>query len=178
VVLDAHCRDGAEASMLPLLGALGRYAVGQGLKGIQASLPEGHPLADAFARLPSAGVTTETRFPLMMRVVDLTGLLRALAPLLGERPGAVTVPRVCLAFDEDGLRTCLGLGPDGVRVARRPAGEVMPVSAGEAVTLLLGQRSIRDVLAAGAEPPSQEALSALEQLLPRQSLHFCTADRI
>jgi GNAT superfamily N-acetyltransferase len=178
VVLDAHCREGAEASMPPLLGALGRYAVGQGLKGIQASLPEGHPLADAFARLPSAGVTTEVRFPLMMRVVDLPDLLRCLAPLLGQRLGAVTVPRVCLAFEEDGERTCLCIGPDGVRVARRPAGEVASVAPGEAVTLLLGQKTVQEVLAAGAELPSEEALSRLEQLLPRQSLHFCTADRI
>jgi ribosomal protein S18 acetylase RimI-like enzyme len=177
MLLDAHCREGAEACMPPLLGALGRYAVGQGLKGIQASLPEGHPLGDAFARLPSAGVTTDVRFPLMMRVVDLPGLLRSLAPLLGERVPAMNAP-LCLAFEEDGERTYLCLGPNGVQVARRPAGEVASVSPGEAVALLLGQRSIRDVPAAGAEPPSEEALSALEQLLPRQSLHLCTADRI
>jgi hypothetical protein len=73
MVLDAHCREGAEACMTPLLGALGRHAVGQGLKGIQASLPVGHPLGGAFAALPSAGVTTEVRYPLMMRVVDLPG---------------------------------------------------------------------------------------------------------
>jgi predicted N-acetyltransferase YhbS len=178
VVLDAHCRAGAEACLAPLLGALGRYAMGQGLKGIQASLPEGHPLADAFARLPSAGVTTDTRFPLMMRVVDLPGLLRSLAPLLAERLGAARGPTVCLAFEEDGERTYLRVGPEGVRVARRPAGEVASVTPGEAVTLLLGQKDVREVLAPGADLPSEGTLSALGQLLPRQALHFCTADRI
>jgi predicted N-acetyltransferase YhbS len=178
MLLDAHCRAGAEAHLAPLLGALGRYAVGQGLKGIQASLPEGHPMADAFARLPSAGVTTEVRFPLMMRVVDLPGLLRTLAPLLAERVPAMKAPAVCLAFEEDGQRTCLSVGRDGVRVAHRPAGEVASVSPGEAVTLLLGQKSAREVLAPTADPPSEGALSALEQLLPRQPLHFWGADRI
>jgi len=177
MLLDADCRDGAEACLAPLLGALGRYAVGQGLKGIQASLPEGHPLADAFARLPSAGVTTEVRFPLMMRVVDLPGLLRGLAPLLGERVPAMKAP-VSLAFDEDGWQTCLRATPQGAQVAAHPAGEVASVSPGEAVTLLLGQKTVREVLAPGAEPPSEEALSVLEQLLPREPLHFCGADRI
>jgi ribosomal protein S18 acetylase RimI-like enzyme len=177
VVLDAHCREGAEGDLAPLLGALGRYAVGQGLKGIQASLPEGHPLAEAFARLPSAGVTTEVRFPLMMRVVDLVGLLRSLAPLLGKRVPAMKAP-VSLAFEEDGWRTCLRVGPKGVRVAARSADEVVSVSPGEAVTLLLGQKAVREILAPGADPPSEGALSALEQLLPREPLHFCTADRI
>jgi hypothetical protein len=177
MVLDAHCRDGAEAHLAPLLGALGRYAVGQGLKGIQASLPEGHPLADAFARLPSAGVTTEVRFPLMMRVVDLVDLLRRLAPLLGERVPAMRAP-VSLAFDEDGWRTCLRATPQGAQVAAHPAGQVASVSPGEAVTLLLGQKTVREVLAPGADPPSEEALSALEQLFPREPLHFCSADRI
>jgi GNAT superfamily N-acetyltransferase len=178
VVLDAHCRQGAEGDLAPLLGALGRYAVGQGLKGIQASLPEGHPLADAFAELPSVGVTTEVRFPLMMRVVDLPDLLRRLAPLLSERLGGMEAPSVSLAFEEDGERTYLRIGADGARMARRPAGEVVPVSPGEAVTLLLGQKAVREVLAPGADPPSEGALSALEQLLPREPLHFCTADRI
>lgn len=185
IVLDAHCREGAEAYMPPLLGALGRYAVDQGLQGIQASLPEGHPLAGAIAGLPSAGVTTDVRFPLMMRVVDLPGLLRTLAPVLGERLpvrqaglAAVKAPPVSLAFDEDGRRTYLCVDPDGVRVARRPAGEVASVSPGEAVTLVMGQRSVREVLAPSAEPPSKGALSALEQLLPREPLHFWGADRI
>jgi predicted acetyltransferase len=177
MVLDAHCRDGAEAHLAPLLGALGRYAVGQGLKGIQASLPEGHPLAHAFARLPSAGVTAEVRFPLMMRVVDLVDLLRRLAPLLGERVPAMRAP-VSLAFDEDGWRTCLRATPQGAQVAAHPAGQVASVSPGEAVTLLLGQKTVREVLAPGADPPSEEALSALEQLFPREPLHFCSADRI
>jgi len=177
VVLDAHCREGAEGDLAPLLGALGRYAVGQGLKGIQASLPEGHPLADAFARLPLAGVTTEVRFPLMMRVVDLPGLLRCLAPLLGERVPAMKAP-VSLAFEEDGERTYLRIGADGARMARRPAGEVVPVSPGEAVALLLGQKTARDVLAPADGPPSEGALSALEQLFPRQPLHLWGADRI
>jgi len=177
VVLDAHCREGAEGDLTPLLGALGRYAVGQGLKGIQASLPEGHPLADAFAQLPSAGMTTEVRFPLMMRVVDLPDLLRRLAPLLGERVPAMKAP-VSLAFDEDGWRTCLRATPQGAQVAARSAGEVVSVSPGEAVTLLLGQKTVREVLASGADPPSEGALSALERLLPREPLHFCTADRI
>jgi hypothetical protein len=178
MLLDAHCREGAEAYLAPLLGALGRYAVGQGLKGIQASLPEGHPLADAFARLPSAGVTTEVRFPLMMRVVDLPGLLRTLAPLLAERLGVMRAPALCLAFEEDSERTYLCVGADGVQVAQRPAGEVVSVTPGEAVTLLLGQKTAREVLAPTADPPSEEALSALGQLLPRESLHFWGADRI
>jgi GNAT superfamily N-acetyltransferase len=178
MVLDAHCRAGAEACLAPLLGALGRYAAGQGLKGIQASLPEGHPLADAFARLPSAGVTTDVRFPLMMRVVDLPDLLRCLAPLLGERSSAMGAPAVCLAFEEEGKRTYLRISADGVQAAARPAGQVVSVSPGEAVTLLLGQKRIRDVLAPGADPPSEEALSALEQLLPQEHLYFCGADRI
>jgi GNAT superfamily N-acetyltransferase len=178
MVLDAHCRAGAEACMSPLLGALGRHAVGQGLKGIQASLPEGHPLGEAFARLPSAGVTTDVRYPLMMRVVDLPGLLRSLAPLLDERLGATNAPSVSLAFDEDGERAYLCVGPEGVRAARHPAGEVVSVLPGEAVTLLLGQRDVRKLLAPGADPPSEGALSALEQLLPRQSLHLWGADRI
>ena len=177
MVLDAHCRAGAEACMPPLLGALGRYAVGQGLKGIQASLPEGHPLGDAFAELPSAGVTTEVRFPLMMRVVDLVDLLRRLAPLLGERVPNTKAP-VSLAFDEDGWRTCLRVVPDGVRVTLRPAGEVASVAQGEAVTLLLGQKGVREVLSTAADPPSEGALSVLEQLLPREPLHFWGADRI
>jgi hypothetical protein len=46
------------------------------------------------------------------------------------------------------------------------------------VTLLLGQKTVREVLAAGADPPSEETLSALDQLLPREPLHFCSADRI
>jgi predicted N-acetyltransferase YhbS len=177
MLLDAHCRAGAEAYLTPLLGAMGRYAVGQGLKGIQASLPEGHPLADAFARLPSAGVTTEVRFPLMMRVVDLPDLVRRLAPLLDERVPAMKAP-VSLAFEEDGERTYLRIARDGVRMAQHPAGEVASVSPGEAVTLLLGQKTVREVLAAGADPPSEETLSALDQLLPREPLHFCSADRI
>jgi GNAT superfamily N-acetyltransferase len=178
VVLDAHCRAGAEACLAPLLGALGRYAVGQGLKGVQASLPEGHPLAAAFARLPSAGVTTDTRFPLMMRVVDLPGLLQPLTPLLAERLGATKARAACLAFEEDGERTYLCVGPEGVRLARRPAGEVASVTPGEAVTLLLGQKNVREALAPSADLPSEGALSALGQLLPRETLHFCTADRI
>jgi ribosomal protein S18 acetylase RimI-like enzyme len=178
MVLDAHCRQGAEAHLAPLLGTLGRYAVGQGLKGIQASLPEGHPLADAFARLPSAGMTTEVRFPLMMRVVDLPDLLRRLAPLLGERLPAMNAPAVCLAFEEDGERTYLCIARDGVQVAQRPAGEVASVAPGEAVTLLMGQKTVREVLAPTADPPSEGALSALEQLLPREPLHFWGADRI
>ena len=178
IVLDAHCREGAEPYLPPLLGALGRYAVEQGLKGVQASLPEGHPLSEAFAGLPSAGVTTDIRFPLMMRVVDLPDLARRLAPVLGKRLGAMKAPSVCLAFDEDGERTYLHVGPDGVRVARRPAGEVASVAPGEAVTLLLGQKAVREALAPGAEPPSEGALSALERLLPREPLHFWSADRI
>jgi predicted N-acetyltransferase YhbS len=178
MLLDAHCRQGAEGDLAPLLGALGRYAVSQGLKGIQASLPEGHPLADAFARLPSAGMTTEVRFPRMMRVVDLPDLLRRLAPLLGERLGTMRAPAVSLAFEEDGQRTYLSIGRDGVRVDRRPPGEVVSVSPGEAVTLLMGQKPVRDILAPAADPPSEEALSALEQLLPRQPLHFWGADHI
>ena len=179
MVLDAHCRAGAEACMSPLLGALGRYAVGQGLKGIQASLPEGrHPLANAFGELPSAGVTTDVRYPLMMRVVDLPGLLRSLAPLLGERLGATKAPPVSLAFEEDGQRTYLCVGPDGTRMAQRPVGEVVSLTPGEAVTLLLGQKDVRELLASGAKPPSEGALAALEQLLPRQTLHFWGADRI
>jgi hypothetical protein len=178
MVLDAHCRAGAEACMSPLLGALGRHAVSQGLKGIQASLPEGHRLADAFAELPSAGMTMDTRFPLMMRVVDLPGLLQRLAPLLDERLGAIKTPSLALAFEEDGERTYLCVGPEGVRVAARPAGEVVSVAPGEAVTLLLGQRDVREFLAPGADPPSDGALSALQELLPRQSLHFYGADRI
>jgi ribosomal protein S18 acetylase RimI-like enzyme len=178
MVLDAHCRAGAEACLTPLLGALGRYAVSQGLKGIQASLPEGHPLAGAFAELPSAGMTTEVRFPFMMRVMNLPGLLQRLAPLLGERLDAMKASPVSLAFEEDGERTYLCVGPEGVGVARRPAGEVVPVAPGEAVTLLLGQQDVRDVLSPAAGPPSKEALSALEQLLPRQTLHFCNADGI
>jgi predicted N-acetyltransferase YhbS len=178
MVLDAHCREGAEACMPPLLGALGRHAVSQGLKGIQASLPEGHPLGEAFARLPSAGMTMDTRYPLMMRVVDLPGLLQRLAPLLSERLGATKVSPVSLAFEEDGERTYLCVGPEGVRVAARPAGEVASVTPGEAVTLLLGQRDVRELLARGTDPSSEGALSALQELLPRQTLHFCTADRI
>jgi len=178
MLLDAHCRKGAEAHLAPLLGTLGRYAVGQGLKGIQASLPEGHPLADAFARLPSAGVTTEVRFPLMMRVVDLPDLLQSLAPLLAERLGTMRAPAVSLAFEEDGERTYLCITRDGVQVAQRPAGEVASVSPGEAVTLLLGQKLVRKVLAPAADPPSEGALSALEQLLPREPLDFWGADRI
>ncbi len=177
MLLDAHCREGAEAHLAPLLGALGRYAVSQGLKGIQASLPEGHPLADAFARLPSAGMTTEVRYPFMMRAMNLPDLLRRLAPVLGERVPATKAP-VSLAFEEDGQRTYLSIGPDGVSVARRPAGEVVSVAPGEAVTLLMGQKSARDVLAPAADPPSEGALSALEQLLPREPLHFWGADRI
>jgi GNAT superfamily N-acetyltransferase len=177
MVLDAHCRDGAGACMAPLLGALGRYAVGQGLKGIQASLPEGHPLGDAIAALPSAGVTTEVRYPLMMRVVGLAGLLRWLAPLLSDRLPADNPSEVTLAFEEDGRRTCLRVGPDGVRVSRRPAGEVAPLSPGDAVLLLMGQKSVREVLAP-ADPPSEAALSALEHLLPREPLHFSSADGI
>jgi hypothetical protein len=177
MVLDAHCRVGAEACLTPLLGALGRYAVSQGLKGIQASLPEGHPLADAFAELPSAGVATEVRYPFMMRVMNLPDLLRPLAPVLGERMPA-TKARVSLAFEEDGERTYLCVGPEGLRVAARPAGEAVSVAPGEAVALLLGQKTARDVLAPAADPPSEEALSALEQLLPRQPLHFWGADRI
>jgi ribosomal protein S18 acetylase RimI-like enzyme len=178
VVLDAHYRAGAEACTAPLLGALGRYAVGQGLKGIQASLPEGHPLGEAFARLPSAGVTTETRFPLMIRVVDLPGLLRSLAPLLGKRLGARKAPALSLAFEEDGEHTYLRVGAEGIGVARRPAGEVVSLTPGEAVTLLLGQKDFWGLLAPRAEPPSEGALSVLGQLLPRETLHFCTADRI
>jgi predicted acetyltransferase len=178
MVLDAHCRAGAEACLTTLLGALGRYAVSQGLKGIQASLPEGHPLADAFAELPSAGVTTEVRFPFMMRVMNLPDLLRRLAPLLGERLPAVNARPVSVGFDEDGERTYLRIARNGVQVAARPAGEVVPVAPGEAVTLLVGQQGVRDVLAPAAGPPSEGALSALEQLLPRQTLHFCNADGI
>jgi GNAT superfamily N-acetyltransferase len=178
MVLDAHCRAGAEACLTPLLGALGRYAVSQGLKGIQASLPEGHPLADAFAELPSAGMTTEVRFPFMMRVMNLPDLARRLAPLLGERLDAMKASLVSLAFEEDGERTYLCIGPEGVRAAGHPAGEVVSVTPGEAVTLLVGQQGVRDVLAPAAGPPSERALSALEQLLPRQTLHFCNADGI
>jgi hypothetical protein len=164
--------------MAPLLGALGRYAVGQGLKGIQASLPEGHPLGEAFAALPSAGVTTEVRYPLMMRVIDLPGLLRCLAPLLSDRLPADNPPEVTLAFEEDGERMHLRIGPDGVRLSRRPAGEVVSVLAREAVLLLMGQQSVREILAAGADPPSEATLSALEHLLPREPLHFSSADGI
>jgi predicted N-acetyltransferase YhbS len=177
IVLDAHCREGAEACMPPLLGALGRYAVSQGLKGIQASLPEGHPLGEAFTALPSAGMTTEVRYPFMMRVVDLPGLLRALAPQISQHLGAMKAP-VTLAFEEDSRRACLRIGPDGVQVSRRPAGEVAPVSPGEAVLLLMGQKSVREVLAPGDDPPSEKALSALEQILPREPLHFWSADGI
>ena len=177
MVLDAHCRQGAEGDLAPLLGALGRYAVSQGLKGIQASLPEGHPLADAFARLPSAGATTEVRYPFMMRVMNLPDLLRRLAPVLGERMPATKAP-VSLAFEEDGERTYLCVGPEGLRVAARPAGEAVSVAPGEAVTLLVGQQDLRGVLAPGADPPSEGALSTLEQLLPRQTLQFCNADSI
>ncbi len=123
-------------------------------------------------------MTTEVRFPLMMRVVDLPGLLQRLAPVLNERPGAANAPLVSLAFEEDGGRTYLRVGPEGVRVAERPAGEVASITPGEAVTLLLGQKGVRELLAPGAEPPSEGALSVLEQILPLQTLHFCTADRI
>jgi predicted N-acetyltransferase YhbS len=177
MVLDAHCRKGAEACMAPLLGMLGSHAVSRGLKGIQASLPEGHPLGEAFASLLSAGVTTEVRYPLMMRVVDLPGLLQGLAPHLSERLAAVKAP-VTLAFEEDGERTYLRVVADGVRVSRRPAGEVVTVSAGEAVLLLKGQRSVREVLARGDDPPTEEALTALEKLFPREPLHFSSADGI
>jgi len=177
MVLDAHCRAGAGACLTPLLGALGRYAVSQGLKGIQASLPEGHPLADAFAELPSAGVTTEVRYPFMMRAMNLPDLLRSLAPVLGERVPVTKAP-VSLVFEEDGERTYLRIGLESVRAAARPAGEVVSVTPGEAVTLLLGQQGVRDVLAPAAGTPSEEALSALERLLPRQTLYFCTADSI
>jgi predicted N-acetyltransferase YhbS len=177
MVLDAHCREGAEHCMAPLLGALGRHAVSQGLKGIQASLPEGHSLGEAFAALPSAGVTTEVRYPLMMRVVDLPSLLRGLAPQFSERLGAMK-KSVTLAFDEDGGRTYLRVGPDGVRVSRRPTGEVVCVSPGEAVLLLLGQQGGPEVLAPGADPPSGEALLMLKRLLPQEPLHFSSADGI
>jgi predicted N-acetyltransferase YhbS len=177
MVLDAHCRAGAEAYLTPLLGTLGRYAVSQGLKGIQASLPEGHPLAAAFAELPSAGVATEVRYPFMMRAMNLPDLLRHLAPVLGERLPATRAP-VSLAFEEDGERTYLCVDSKGVQAAARPAGEVLPVAPGEAVTLLVGQQDVRDVLTPAADPPSEGALSALEQLLPRQALHFCAADSI
>ena len=178
MALDAYCRDGAEAYMSPLLGALGRHAVEQGLKGIQASLPEGHPLGEAFALLPSAGVTTDVRYPLMMRVVDLPDLLRSLAPLLSERLSATKLSPVSLAFEEDGESTYLRVGPEGARVAERPAGEVASVTAGEAVTLLLGQKDVRKLLAPGIKPPSEGALSTLGHLLPQQTLHFFGADRI
>ena len=178
MVLDAHCRAGAEACLTPLLGALGRYAVSQGLKGIQASLPEGHPLADAFAELPSAGMTTEVRYPFMMRVMNLPDLLRRLAPLLGERLGATKVRRPPWPSRRTASgRTCAS-ARTGVHAAQRPAGEVASITPGEAVTLLLGQQDVRDVLAPAADPPSEGALSALEQLLPRQTLHFCNADSI
>jgi len=85
---------------------------------------------------------------------------------------------VTLALDEDGGRTYLRVGPDGVRVSRRPAGEVMCVSPGEAVLLVMGQRGVRDVLAPDGDPPSEEALSALERLLPQEPLHFSSADGI
>jgi hypothetical protein len=65
-----------------------------------------------------------------------------------------------------------------VQVAARPAGEVVPVAPGEAVTLLVGQQDVRDVLAPAGDPPSKEALSAVEQLLPRETLYFCNADSI
>jgi len=178
MALDAYCRDGAEAYMSPLLGALGRHAVEQGLKGIQASLPEGHPLGEAFALLPSAGVTTDVRYPLMMRVVDLPDLLRSLAPLLSERLSATKLSPVSLAFEEDGESTYLRVGPEGARVAERPAGEVASVTRGEAVTLLLGQKDVRKLLAPGIKPPSEGALSTLGHLLPQQTLHFFGADRI
>jgi len=100
MVLDAHCREGAEACMTPLLGALGRHAVSRGLKGIQASLPEGHPLGEAIAALPSAGVTTEVRYPLMMRVVDLPGRLRSLAPQISERLGVRRCPTISFVLDD------------------------------------------------------------------------------
>lgn len=178
LVLDAHCREGAEGYVPPLLGALGRHAVAQGLQGVVASLPEGHPLGQAFAGLPTAGMTMDIPFPLMMRALHLPGLLRRLAPLLDERLADVKAPLVSLAFDEDGRRTCLCFGPDGARVARRPAGETAFVSPNEAVTLLMGQKGIREVLAAGVEPPSEGAVSALEQLFPREPLHFSAADHI
>jgi predicted N-acetyltransferase YhbS len=177
MVLDAHCRKGAEDCMAPLLGMLGRHAVSRGLKGIQASLPECHPLGEAFASLPSAGVTTEVRYPLMMRVVDLPGLLRGLAPQISKRLPVLSSP-LAITFDEDGRRTYLRIGPDGVRAARRPAGEVASVSPGEAVLLLTGQRSVREVLVPGDDPPTEEALTALEKLFPREPLHFSSADGI
>jgi len=173
-VLELEHLRGHEGAVMPLVAAAGRIARAHG-EPLVALVPDGHQLAIALLAIPSTTVTTDVRFPMMMRVLSLEALCGALLPWLSTRAAGHPGPAFRLKLNAPGESAVLDVRARSV--ARRGNGAAADAELDAAATLdaLLGQR----LPGARCRPRADAGLrKRLDALFPETPLHFWNSDRI
>jgi len=172
-ILEAEHLRGHELAIVSLLSMIGARAAEHGER-LVALVPEGQALANTMRTLPSATVTTDVPYPMMMRIISLDALLGGLSRYLRTRAAGHPGPPLRLGLRAPGgQRAVVDVAKRAVTVRRN--GAAYELDAAATLDALLGQRRAGRL----ARPmPAAEAVRRIDALLPETALRFWNSDRI
>lgn len=170
-VIELCALPGRQEALFDVADALLARARRAGSERLELNLPPDHPLVARLAPLAQRGTDTSA----MIRVVDLPGLLHALAPELQRRSAARPQP-VSIRLESPLGSASLSASSGAITLgeaAGPPLAEFTPAGLG---ALLLGFRAASDLHDAGEIQADPETLEALDQLFPHLHSHYWQID--
>ncbi len=170
--IEACALPGHEEALLDIQDDLAARCRAAGGNPLELSLPGDHMLV---TRLSPMGEWT-TNSSVMVRIVDLPGLLEALRPELQQRAAALSRP-ARLRLESDIASAALAVSSTDVSVEETGEGPRVQMSPAGMGSLLLGFRSASDLAEAGEIAAEPAALELLNILFPCLHSHYGRIDR-
>lgn len=176
---EAACARGEVAAFRPLAAAIIERARTDGLTIIAGHLPRGHGLIAALQELGPEPIEGRLEQGMMLRVVSLSGLLRAALPTLRDRLAGRAAERRSLGLRVAGEHVRLAVERGELVLDEAPAARVLDLSPGVFFRLFFGERPfplLIETLAVQGIIPEPEDVAFLSDLFPPQDPIYWPAD--